>query len=103
MVVRCWFCCCWPIWSTPCLTRRISDGGFSLLLIASFLLVLLLLARPLGGFMARLIEGELPALRGVEAGVWRACGIRATEMNWWQYALAIPAFNLLGRRCCSPC
>lgn len=47
--------------------------------------------------MARLIEGEpLPALRGVEAGVWRACGIRATEMNWWQYALAILAFNLLG-------
>ena len=67
------------------------------LLIASFLLVLLLLARPLGGFMARLIEGEpLPALRGVEAGVWRACGIRVTEMNWWQYALAILAFNLLG-------
>ncbi len=59
--------------------------------------MLLLLARPLGGFMARLIEGEpLPALRGVEAGVWRACGIRATEMNWWQYALAILAFNLLG-------
>lgn len=47
--------------------------------------------------MARLIEGEpLPALRGVEAGIWRACGIRATEMNWWQYALAILAFNLLG-------
>ena len=67
------------------------------LLIASFLLVLLLLARPLGGFMARLIEGEpLPALRGVAAGVWRACGIRVTEMNWWQYALAILAFNLLG-------
>ena len=59
--------------------------------------MLLLLARPLGGFMARLIEGEpLPALRGVEAGIWRACGIRATEMNWWQYALAILAFNLLG-------
>lgn len=67
------------------------------LLIASFLLVLLLLARPLGGFMARLIEGEpLPALRSVEAGVWRVCGIRPTEMNWWQYALAILAFNLLG-------
>lgn len=67
------------------------------LLIACFLLVLLLLARPLGGFMARLIEGEpLPALHAVEAGVWRACGIRPTEMNGWQYALAILAFNLLG-------
>lgn len=67
------------------------------LLIASFLLVLLLLARPLGGFLARLIEGEpLPALRRLEAGIWRCCGTTPTEMNWWQYALAILWFNLLG-------
>ncbi|CAI0840067.1 potassium-transporting ATPase subunit KdpA [Serratia ficaria] len=67
------------------------------LLIASFLLVLLLLARPLGGFLARLIEGEpLPALRRLEAGVWRCCGNDAAEMNWRQYALAILCFNLLG-------
>ncbi|MEE4482942.1 potassium-transporting ATPase subunit KdpA [Serratia ficaria] len=67
------------------------------LLIASFLLVLLLLARPLSGFLARLIEGEpLPALRRLEAGVWRCCGNDAAEMNWRQYALAILCFNLLG-------
>jgi len=55
------------------------------LLIASFLLVLLLLARPLGGFLARLIEGEpLPALRRLEAGIWRCCGTTPAEMNWWQ-------------------
>ena len=67
------------------------------LLIASFLLVLLLLARPLGGFLARLIEGEpLPALRRLEAGIWRCCGTTPAEMNWWQYALAILWFNLLG-------
>jgi K+-transporting ATPase ATPase A chain len=67
------------------------------LLIASFLLVLLLLARPLGGFLARLIEGEpLPAMRQLEAAVWRCCGNTTAEMKWWQYALAIMWFNLLG-------
>lgn len=67
------------------------------LLIASFMLVLLLLARPLGSFLARLIEGEpLPALRRVEAAVWRCAGTTTAEMNWWQYALAILWFNLLG-------
>lgn len=67
------------------------------LLIASFLLVLLLLARPLGGFLARLIEGEpLPALRQLETAVWRCCGNTTAEMKWWQYALAIMWFNLLG-------
>ncbi|HHQ6576188.1 TPA: potassium-transporting ATPase subunit KdpA [Serratia fonticola] len=67
------------------------------LLIASFVLVLLVLARPLGSFIARLIEGEpLPVLRHVEAAVWRCCGNDTTEMTWWQYALAILWFNILG-------
>ncbi|MDQ9129138.1 potassium-transporting ATPase subunit KdpA [Serratia fonticola] len=67
------------------------------LLIASFMLVLLVLARPLGSFMARLIEGEpLPVLRHVEATVWRCCGNDTAEMTWWQYALAILWFNILG-------
>lgn len=67
------------------------------LLIASFMLVLLVLARPLGSFMARLIEGEpLPVLRHVEATVWRCCGNDTAEMTWWQYALAILWFNMLG-------
>jgi len=67
------------------------------LLIASFMLVLLLLARPLGGFIARLIEGEpLPVLRHFESAVWRCCGSDTAEMNWWQYALAIMWFNILG-------
>ncbi|MBP1019051.1 potassium-transporting ATPase subunit KdpA [Serratia fonticola] len=67
------------------------------LLIASFVLVLLVLARPLGSFIARLIEGEpLPVLRHVEAAVRRCCGNDTAEMTWWQYALAILWFNILG-------
>ncbi len=48
-------------------------SGF--LLIASFMLVLFVLSRPLGVFLARLIEGEpFSALQKVEAGLWRCSG-----------------------------
>ncbi|CFQ32497.1 potassium-transporting ATPase subunit KdpA [Yersinia bercovieri] len=70
-------------------------SGF--LLIASFMLVLLVLSRPLGGVLARLIEGEpFAPLQKIEAGLWRCSGVKNTEMNGWQYALAILSFNLLG-------
>ncbi|QLK60434.1 potassium-transporting ATPase subunit KdpA [Enterobacteriaceae bacterium Kacie_13] len=67
------------------------------LLIASFMLVLLLLAKPLGNFIAQLIEGQPGAfLQRVENGVLRTSGSSDAEMNWWQYALAIVVFNILG-------
>lgn len=70
-------------------------SGF--LLIASFMLVLLVLSRPLGSFLARLIEGEpFTPLQKIEAGLWRCSGVKNEEMTSWQYALAILCFNLLG-------
>lgn len=70
-------------------------SGF--LLIASFMLVLLVLSRPLGSFLARIIEGEpFAPLQKIEAGLWRCSGVKNVEMNGWQYALAIISFNLLG-------
>ncbi|EEQ10222.1 Potassium-transporting ATPase A chain [Yersinia mollaretii ATCC 43969] len=70
-------------------------SGF--LLIASFMLVLLVLSRPLGSFLARIIEGEpFAPLQKIEAGLWRCSGVKNVEMNGWQYALAILSFNLLG-------
>ncbi|OWF72806.1 potassium-transporting ATPase subunit KdpA [Yersinia frederiksenii] len=70
-------------------------SGF--LLIASFMLVLLVLSRPLGSFLARIIEGEpFAPLQKIEAGLWRCSGVKNEEMNGWQYALAILSFNLLG-------
>ncbi|EML1937299.1 potassium-transporting ATPase subunit KdpA [Providencia stuartii] len=74
----------------------------ALLLIASFLLVLIVLAKPLGLFIARLIEGDMPRfVMKTEAVVWRCSGLKQpgremTEMNWSRYALAILLFNLLG-------
>ena len=67
------------------------------LLIASFLLVLFLLARPLGTVLARMINGvPLPLVGGVENGLWRVLGIQNQEMNWRQYLLAILLLNVCG-------
>ncbi|HEM8020492.1 TPA: potassium-transporting ATPase subunit KdpA [Enterobacter ludwigii] len=67
------------------------------LLIASFLLVLLVLARPLGTGLARLINNvSLPGTGSIEKGIWRVLGIRDQEMNWRQYLVAILMLNIVG-------
>lgn len=72
------------------------------LLIGSFLLVLFILAKPLGNGIARLIDSDIPRpLMASESLLWRLAGIKqpgksAAEMNWQQYALAIVLFNVLG-------
>ncbi|MBS9424891.1 potassium-transporting ATPase subunit KdpA [Photorhabdus caribbeanensis] len=72
------------------------------LLITSFLLILMLLAKPLGNVIANMIDGNIPrGLTKAESGLWRCCGLQkpggtVKEMNWWQYALAIIIFNLTG-------
>ncbi|CAH6635358.1 potassium-transporting ATPase subunit KdpA [Pseudocitrobacter vendiensis] len=63
------------------------------LLIASFLVVLFILARPLGKILAGMIANE--PLRG-EAVLWRTLGISTDEMSWQRYALAILLLNLCG-------
>lgn len=70
-------------------------SGF--LLIASFLLILFVLAKPLGSLIARLIEGEpLPVVGRIEPVLWRLFGNDVQEMGWVRYLMAILAFNLLG-------
>ena len=67
------------------------------LLIAGFMLALLLLARPTGGLLAKLIAGgSLPGVNGIESVLWRGLGIDAQAMNWRQYLLALLAINLFG-------
>ena len=67
------------------------------LLIASFLVVLFVLARPLGTGLARLINNvPLPGTGSVEKGIWRVLGVRDQEMNWRQYLTAILLLNIVG-------
>ncbi len=76
------------------------------LLIATFLLVLMVLARPLGSGLARLINDiPLPGTTGVERVLFSALGVSDREMNWKQYLSAILGLNILGLAvlflCCS--
>jgi len=65
-----------------------------------YFLVILLVAKPLGVFMARLFEGERtflhPLLRPLEKLTYRLCRIRETsEQRWTQYAASLLAFSLM--------
>jgi K+-transporting ATPase ATPase A chain len=69
--------------------------------LALYVAVLLLLAKPLGAYMAAVYEGR--ALRAQRIGgplerlIYRGAGVDpAREMNWKEYALAMLWFNLLG-------
>jgi potassium-transporting ATPase potassium-binding subunit len=62
--------------------------------------VLLLLMRPLGLYIARVLEGERtfldPVLRPMERLLYRACGIQAKqEMSWQQYSIAMLMFSFV--------
>ena len=62
---------------------------------------LLLLAKPLGGYMARVYQNESVGLNRwfawAENLMYRLSGVKPEqEMRWTQYALAMLAFNLLG-------
>jgi K+-transporting ATPase ATPase A chain len=68
----------------------------SWLLLAVYLAVLLAAVKPLGLYMAKLMEApRWKALARIEAGVFRLCGIKG-EMNWRQYAVAVLVFSLVG-------
>ena len=62
---------------------------------------LLLAVKPLGWFMARVLEGRIPAalrwLGPVERGCYRLAGVDpAAEMTWQRYAAAALMFSFLG-------
>lgn len=62
-----------------------------------FCAIVAALARPLGGWLARLLDGEVPALAAIERPILRLAGVdRDEEQTWLGYALALLAFNLPG-------
>ncbi len=67
------------------------------LLIASFLLVLFALARPLGSLLARMITGApLPAIARLDNSLLRMLKIPVEEMSWRRYLAAVLLLNLVG-------
>jgi potassium-transporting ATPase potassium-binding subunit len=66
-----------------------------------FLLVLVILVKPLGIYMARIYEGRPAGLNvwfaPVEKWIYRISGVRPEKgMSWKEYAIAMMAFNILG-------
>ena len=69
--------------------------------IGLYLVVLLLLVKPLGSFMARVYQGERtflsPVLGPVERFIYRITGVKPQEeMGWKTYAFAMLLFSLVG-------
>jgi K+-transporting ATPase ATPase A chain len=74
---------------------------FDWLQIGLYLVILILLVKPLGAYMARVYQGERVFLTRVvgpvERFIYRLLGLRADEeMNWKQYAVALMFFTLAG-------
>lgn len=65
------------------------------LLIACYLLVLMVLAQPLGRLLA-LMVADKPLLERSERVLWRLAGVDGAAMRWPHYLLAILLFNALG-------
>jgi K+-transporting ATPase ATPase A chain len=66
-----------------------------------YLIVLVLLVKPLGGYMARVYQGELTilgrVLGPVERLIYRLIGVRPEqEMSWRTYAVAVLLFSVFG-------
>ena len=65
---------------------------------AIYSVVLLVTVRPVGIYMARVLEGERtwldPIFRPIERILYKLCGVNAkAEMNWRQYAFAMLGFS----------
>lgn len=67
-------------------------------LLALFLITLLVATWPLGKWIACISAGNLPRwMHRVEAPLYKLAGTSAKKsMKWWDYALALLAFNALG-------
>jgi K+-transporting ATPase ATPase A chain len=69
--------------------------------IALYCVLLILLTKPLGGYMTRVFAGERtplsPVLRPLERGLYRLSGVNETEdQHWVTYAIAMLAFTFAG-------
>src|SRR5271157_4265084 len=67
---------------------------------AVFSLILLASVRPVGIYLARVMEGERtwldPVLRPIERLIYKLCGVKADkEMNWREYAYAVLGFSAI--------
>jgi K+-transporting ATPase ATPase A chain len=66
-----------------------------------YVVILLALAKPLGGYMAAVYEGRARRVQRIagpfERLIYRCAGVDSTrDMGWIEYAMAMLWFNLVG-------
>ena len=67
------------------------------LLLGGFVLAVLLLALPMGQWLAAVAQGRLTRLQRFDTAVLRVCGASPErEQGWRDYAVALLAFNIVG-------
>jgi potassium-transporting ATPase potassium-binding subunit len=69
--------------------------------IAIYAVLVILIAKPFGGYMTRVFNGERTPLRlvlhPIEVGIYKLCGVREDEeQHWISYAVAMLAFSFAG-------
>jgi K+-transporting ATPase ATPase A chain len=69
--------------------------------IALFSVIVILITRPLGGYMTRVFAGDRtflsPVLQPVERAVYLCCGVdEKEEQHWLTYAVALLFFSVVG-------
>jgi K+-transporting ATPase ATPase A chain len=69
--------------------------------IGLYLIILGILVKPLGIYMAKIYQGELfgmvRILKPIEQFIYRICGVnKEKEMSWQEYAIAVLVFSLAG-------
>ena len=69
--------------------------------IALYAVLVVLLTKPMGGYMTRVFAGERtllrPVLRPIELGIYKMCGVEEDEeQHWVGYAIAMLAFSFAG-------
>ena len=69
--------------------------------IALYAVLVVLLTKPMGGYMTRVFAGERtllrPVLRPIELGIYKMCGVEENEeQHWVGYAIAMLAFSFAG-------
>ncbi len=71
-----------------------------LLQITLYLIILLVITKPVGSYTARVYNGERtflsPVLEPLERFIYRLSGVDVEEQKWTSYALAMLLFNLAG-------
>ena len=71
--------------------------GQGLVQIALYMVVLLLITKPLGLYITAIFEGRIRFLGFIEKPLYALAGVKdGEEMSWQRYALAILIFNVIG-------